>query len=144
MGFRNYPACSMIRSDQIRGVQDKAAEPMKSRFLHKRAWDPTVLRQNLGFDLMAGYCSEEEANRYSDMLADSRQVKAETSEKWLRPLVSTINEKCMRKDEKRYREGRGWEWCVEKIVMWNSRSNDNEKNKRNDTTVALFGRFPEQ
>ena len=69
---------------------------------------------------MAFYCSEEEAKRYSDTLADLRQVKAETSEKWYRPLGSTTNEKWMRKDEGKCREGRWWEWCVEKIVMWNS------------------------
>ena len=71
-----------IRSDQIRsdqGVQDKAAR-QKFQILTQRAWVPTVLRLCL-------------SNRYSDTLEDLKQVKAETSEKWYRPLVSEPKEK---------------------------------------------------
>ena len=55
---------------------------------------------------MVSYCSEAEFNRYSDTVADKKQVKAKTIEKWYFPLVSTTDTKRKTKEEFR---AHGWE-----------------------------------
>ena len=110
-----------IRSHQITsGGPGQGSRANEVHILAQRGLRSHRASTKFGFQFVACYCFEEEAKRYRDTLADQRQVKAETSEKWYHPLVTTTNEKWMRENEERCREGRRWEWCVENIVMWNS------------------------
>ena len=112
-----------IRSDQIRsdqGVRDKAAEPMKSRFLNRELEIPLCFDKIWVSIWWRVTVPRKRPNVTVIHWQIRRQVKAETSEKWYRPLVSTTNEKWMRKDEGRCREGENGAlrrlWCGTIVV----------------------------